>query len=113
MRHETKPAGCHVDWKYNVLNVNWDVNHRTMTVKLDNEECDVTIFQKVGTDVLTPSDPTKTGYIFVGWEKYGGSSCIPYSFTVMLEENLIETEITNQLVMSYYLKIDISVERFA
>ncbi len=46
----------------------WEINEYTLTFVLDNGENDVTITQDYGTAVIAPT-PTKTGYIFKGWDK--------------------------------------------
>jgi uncharacterized repeat protein (TIGR02543 family) len=85
----TKPAGWAADWNNNgAITVNWGVNHRTITVVLDNGESDILIYEKIGTALLAPADPLKVGYDFTGWFTYDGVTYTPYSFTTMPEEDL-------------------------
>ena len=54
---------------YNLtLTAQWEINRYTLTFVLDNGERDVTVTQDYGTAVTAPT-PTKTGYIFKGWDK--------------------------------------------
>ncbi len=46
----------------------WTVDQFTVTYKLDNGEADVIQTYDFGAAVTAPSDPTKTGYTFDGWE---------------------------------------------
>lgn len=85
----SKPTGWADDWNVNGATiVNWGVNHRTITVVLDNGESDILIYEKIGTALIAPSDPVKVGYDFTGWFTYDGASYTPYSFTTMPEEDL-------------------------
>ncbi len=85
----TKPAGWAADWNTNdAITVNWGVNHRTITVVLDNGESDFLIYENIGTELVTPADPVKVGYDFTGCFTYDGVTYTPYSFTTMPEEDL-------------------------
>ncbi|MDD3713072.1 MAG: leucine-rich repeat protein, partial [Candidatus Izemoplasmatales bacterium] len=85
----SKPAGWAADWNANgALTVNWGVNHRTITVVLDNGESDILIYEKIGTVLTAPADPVKVGFDFTGWFTFDGVSYTPYSFTTMPEEDL-------------------------
>jgi len=74
------------------------------------------ITQSAGTVVTQPADPTKEGYLFVGW--YADSlGTIPYSFALMPAENLILYAKWNVLIVednpadyTYYLKQDNTYE---
>ena len=85
----SQPALWDINWNANgATTVNWAVNHRTITLVLDNGEADILIFQKIGTIVTQPTAPTKAGWDFDGWYIYDGVDFIPYSFTTMPEEDL-------------------------
>ena len=81
-----------INWAYN-----WDgnssgfiifaVNHRTITLEPNNGEAVIIIFEKMGTEILAPADPTRTDYTFDGWFEDDGTFLVPYTFTVVPEED--------------------------
>ncbi len=68
--------------------INFAVNHRTITLELNNGEPMIEIFEKMDTVLIEPTDPTRAGYIFDGWYLDDGSFLEPYTFTVMPEEDM-------------------------
>ena len=46
----------------------WEINQYTITVKPENGKADITITQDYGTPITAPSDPTREGYTFIGWD---------------------------------------------
>jgi hypothetical protein len=58
---ETVPA------KDSTFTAQWEINQYTMTFVLDNGEANVVKIQDYNS-VLTAPNPTKTGFIFVGWD---------------------------------------------
>lgn len=47
----------------------WEINQYTITVKPENGKADITITQDYGTPITAPADPTREGYIFMGWDR--------------------------------------------
>ena len=47
----------------------WEINQYTITVKPENGKADITITQDYGTNITAPADPTREGYIFMGWDR--------------------------------------------
>lgn len=52
-----------------ILTAKWQINQYTITFKPENGGQDIVIKQDYGTAVTAPTDPTKTGYAFAGWDK--------------------------------------------
>ena len=46
----------------------WTKNSYTLTIKLDNGQADIVRTVAYGADLNLPTDPTKTGHAFNGWE---------------------------------------------
>ena len=51
------------------LTAKWQVNQYTITFKPENGGQDIVIKQDYGTAITAPTNPTKTGYTFAGWDK--------------------------------------------
>ena len=51
------------------ITARWTVNQYTITFRPENGGQDIVIKQDYGTAVTAPTDPTKTGYTFAGWDK--------------------------------------------
>ena len=47
----------------------WEINQYTITVKPENGKADITITQDYGTPITAPSNPTREGYAFIGWDR--------------------------------------------
>ena len=62
------------------INAKWQINQYTITIKFNNGDADKVITQDYNTPIESVDNPSKTGYIFSGWDKE-----IP---TVMPAENL-------------------------
>ena len=46
----------------------WTVNQYTITIRPGNGSADIVIRQDYGTAVSAPANPTRTGYLFAGWD---------------------------------------------
>ena len=83
------PPGWNSTWLGNgVATVIWGVNHRLMTLDLDNGEPNIVIYEKIGTIIPQPEDPLKVDYTFIGWFIFDGVDWVPYTFTTMPEEDV-------------------------
>ena len=51
------------------ITAQWQVNQYTITFKPENGGQDIVIKQDYGTAITAPTNPTKTGYTFAGWDK--------------------------------------------
>jgi hypothetical protein len=89
----SEPTSWDVSWNNNgaqAFNIHWAINHRTMTIDLDNGDPAIIYFEKIGTTLIEPDTPVKTGYTFVGWNYYDEASTnwLPYVFGVMPETDI-------------------------
>ena len=51
------------------ITAQWTVNQYTITFRPENGGVDIVIKQDYGTPITAPTDPTKTGCTFAGWDK--------------------------------------------
>ena len=51
------------------LTAQWTINQYTITFNTDGGSAVASITQDYGTNITAPAAPTKSGYIFVGWDK--------------------------------------------
>ena len=51
------------------ITAEWDINQYTITFDTDGGSAVAPITQDYGTAVVTPANPTKSGYTFTGWDK--------------------------------------------
>ena len=51
------------------LTAKWQINQYTITFQPENGGQDIVIKQDYGTPINAPTNPTKTGYTFAGWDK--------------------------------------------
>ena len=80
-------------WAYNwdgnsSCSIYYAVNHRTITLELNNEQPAIEIFEKMGTVLTTPPTPERIGYTFDGWFEDDVTFLVSYTFTVMPEEDI-------------------------
>ena len=51
-----------------IITATWSINAYTLTIKLDNGQQDIVSTVEYGADLNLPTDLTKTGHAFAGWE---------------------------------------------
>ncbi|MDY0316939.1 MAG: leucine-rich repeat protein, partial [Candidatus Izemoplasmatales bacterium] len=89
VEHVSLPGTWNTGWLGDMsATVIWAVNHRTITIELDNGDADLVIFEKIGTVIAQPDDPVKVDYTFIGWFIFDGVDWVPYTFTTMPEEDV-------------------------
>ncbi len=93
----TKTGNCFDGWELlptstdlqKIYKAKWKANQYTLTFVLDNGENDITLTQDYGTAVTAPT-PTKTGYIFKGWDKEVPSTMLAENATYTAQWELCD-----------------------
>lgn len=86
------------------IKVEWNINKYTIEFDSDGGNAVASINENFGTELTAPTNPTKTGYKFLGWFEEGSNTA--YSFTTMPARNL--TLVAKWEAQSFTLTINLS-----
>ena len=89
-----------------VIKANWQINQYTITFDTDGGTSIEPITQDYNTAITKPSDPTKTGYKFTGWDKEIPSTMPAENMTIKAQWQINKHTITYFVDGKEYKKIE-------